>query len=782
MVDCSDASDELNCPCAENEFMCECYKLNPPRCHGVNRCIPMNKYLNNVTDCPDGSDESQYFREVQCSQCNVKLFRFSDASECDRMGFPTCDNSTCYETPSLKCFGSEDCRMTEVICTSFCPNDTSNECNRGFQCADGSLALISQFCDGKIDCPDNSDEISKQPGFTCEKAGTEQNQARSCVLPQRNLFDFVPHCNDKSDICTGSEANCFQCYDKRLFISSKQLCNGVVDCYDYSDECACENSADISVCKSFSKVNSGSDRCGVIEKKKITTNDNIDLPTPISNENAITCQTKWGSVLAILCDGRPQCPDFRDECFNCPNKPAFCSDANPGGCNSQYRLGDRYCDGVEDDAWKIIDNPTKCPKGFDEKNCPQRFTCKAGHRVSIDVNQVCDGKENCDDGSDEQNCGNSSPRSADKELLSSRGEMIKPSWLQYVIWIMAFIVIFGNLYVIHASAKRMRKKNLTQLVRFQYIIFLNIGIADLIMGWYLFAIAIQSAIFGNSYSTTDDHQWRTSTACSVVGSFVLISSEAACFLMVLLLAFLLYNSMRPSIDGNSKSRKKLLGAGIITAWVAAILLAIVPILNGVSDYFVQNTWMVNPFSDKSVWDFNDAKDFVCRLASLTNTEVQTKDWNSISSFLSNDFPEYSPIGNFGYYSATSLCMPRLFVSYGERSWQYTFIVITANLICYVFISLSYLAATKLQVKEQAEEEEIFDEQEERMQKRIARVVFTNVVAWLIICVLVYIGISGTDMSYTAHVVTAIFLIPINSILNPFLFSALTEKPRSVCCW
>ena len=59
-------------------------------------------------------------------------------------------------------------------------------------------------------------------------------------------------------------------------------------------------------------------------------------------------------------------------------------------------MGDRYCDGIEDSAWKYI-HDTVCLQGFDEKWCPKRFKCKANDTVSIDVLQQCDGHPDCDD-------------------------------------------------------------------------------------------------------------------------------------------------------------------------------------------------------------------------------------------------------------------------------------------------------------------------------------------------------------------------------------------------
>ena len=92
------------------------------------------------------------------------------------------------------------------------------------------------------------------------------------------------------------------------------------------------------------------------------------------------CATKFKtSTGAILCDRRPECKDYSDEC-ECSNPPSYCHDA----CHSHFPMGDRYCDGVEDPAWQFINKP-ECPKGFDVLDCPMRFKCKAKGKLSIDV-------------------------------------------------------------------------------------------------------------------------------------------------------------------------------------------------------------------------------------------------------------------------------------------------------------------------------------------------------------------------------------------------------------
>ena len=758
--ECTDASDEDDCSCQPDEFMCQCSKKVPSTCFGQDRCIPINKYLDGVPDCPEGSDETQYVKETECGQCNVTIYRLPSKSACEELS-SLCDSSSCYRVPSLRC-EIGDCSDSEVICTSFCSNHDNLTCNRGFQCADGSLALAHQFCDGKFDCPDNSDELTSQPGHECVEPG------RNCILPQRNLYDNVPHCSDKSDLCMNQSSPCFQCLDKRLTISSSQVCNGVVDCHDASDECLCDESNDSPACQSILFEDDSSSMCGNLagkrNKEQLLAFASIQHPlfAGASETSQIACKSKWGNVLATLCDGRPECNDFRDEC-NCEVKPDFCNDT----CHSFYRLGDRYCDGIEDEAWNFINDPA-CPKGFDETSCPKRFNCNAKTRNSIDVGQICDGIIDCDDGSDEFNCSNPIFTS----IFSSQNEMIENAAIRYIYWILAMSAICGNVYMLITITLWLRKEKLRETIRCQLFIALNISIADFFMGIYLIVIAAQSLRYSGYYESVD-YQWRTSSECAFIGSLAFISVEASCFLMLLLTIFLLYSVCKSPVKATSNLIWKIC-AGL--AWIEAILLATAPFFGKLSRYFVHDVWLSVPVSDRKIWNREELEMLTCRLAKVSKTRYISEEWESSVDFLTTNFPNFAPQGEFGYYSATSICMPEFYVPVGGNSWEYSLTIITINFTCFLLVGVNYFIACKISSRRHENSNDIqAAKQESQLQRRIARIIFTNSVCWISIGVIAYLKIGGIALTDLTYVVSAFFLLPINSALNPFLFSSLPEK-------
>ena len=772
--------------CNETDLICmsNCPADSSKQCNTVFQCDDgclglAFQFCDGTPDCRDKSDEIQYQYGFKCvgvssgRKCVLPQRNLHDnVAQCNDES-DLCKNNSCFQ-----CFDQRLLISTNQVCDGlfdcydlsderFCQNDldqnSSKNLKRNFRCDDNSLGFTYQMCNDVYDCPDGSDEIKYLHGFKCIIFGSD----RKCVLPQQNLHDDVAQCSDESDLCENN--SCFQCFDRRLLISTTQVCDGWFDCYDWSDECLCEQHFNSILCNhrfpvcSLYFANSES-------KHNYTLSSNFEYKDIInvnakSTKSKKICQTRIEDHFpATLCDGRPECSDLSDEC-DCKNPPKFCNLS----CHTNYNIGDRYCDGIEDNFYGITNKPD-CSKGFEEKDCPKRFFCKAGNKLSIDINQKCDGKQDCDNNADEEDCKNTKIN-----LFSSNLEMIASPVLKSCFWIMGIAVICGNFYVIISTTKLLKTAKLNKTSKYQQVLILNISIADSIMGIYLLTIAVYSAYYSGYYGQVD-FEWRSSLRCSIIGSFAVLSSEASCFLLVLLTSSRLYAIYKPFSTLSTSTRKYKLA--IITVWLISVIIAVLPIPYQTSEYFVHGVQFSNRFSRFPIWTKKNITKFACRFAKLSNKTMETNSnvWEFTKSFLKANTPEYSPGFEFGYYGQTSVCMPRFFVKRGEHAWEYSLAIITVNFLCFFFIAISYICifrkSTKNKFKTNNNKKE---KQKSTMQRRISRIIITDFLCWIPICIIAFVKLSGFSVDDVAYIVSAGLLLPINSAFNPILYSSLPDK-------
>ena len=767
IIDCAgEDTDEHNCLCSDDQFTCSCFTNENPTCSRSVGCIPHNFANDGKWDCPGREDDPHLINVhgEDCGTCgDVKILRLDDLEGCAEIGLPNCDISTCGVVPSLMC-EKLGCNLTNAVCLSQCPDNAANmHCKTFFQCANGELILGHKFCNGNTDCSDLSDEVTSGFGFQCSY---DESNPVSCILPQRNIFDGnVAQCFNGLDLIRTEETDrsrFFRCFDKKLYVAKTQLCDGFINCFDLSDECLCRNNLLQPICETrFIHDNPYQLKCGDVNQ-----DCNAFLPNSITDAkcqpNTVLCSSKYGDINATKCDRIPECSDFKDECDSSCDKPL------PGYCNNRtckpfFQMGDRYCDGLNDPSSTLL-NTSRCPDGFDEnpEDCPERFYCKSGNFVSIPKRRINDGIRNCDDGSDER-----------EFLFSSEEELIKSDAIKVFIWTIGIFTLLGNAYVIKSTACIFNTKQLNKILRTNHILVLNLSVADFIMGIYMLIIAVQSVRFSGFYRQVD-LEWRSSTICMAAGILAVISSELSCFVMSILSTFRLFNLLRPikSLTDPIKPWFVL----IILVWIFVIMLAVIPVFPVLENTFQQQLWFSSPFAQNQFLLKNETLTFLCRHISATNrtNNLNGKSWHDIMFYLSNAFPEYSA-KTVSFYGEISVCMPRFYVDNTDTISGYSIFIISLNFISFIYVCVSYIIAYKIMSKRPISKKQA-DIQNQKMQRRIARLLVTDFCCWIPLSVIAYVKFAtNVELPPDLYVVTIAFLLPVNSALNPLLYSSVFEK-------
>ena len=432
-------------------------------------------------------------------------------------------------------------------------------------------------------------------------------------------------------------------------------------------------------------------------------------------------------------------------------------------------MGDRYCNGINDEAWEFLRDSEICPEGFDEKQelcyatrfrCPVNANSKVP-RVSIPITLRGDQVVDCDDGSDEE-----------EKIFSSRTEMIKSPVIKAAIWIMGIVTIVANASVMITTTQILKTKKLHKILRTNHVLILNLSTADFLMGVYLLIISAKSVEFAGIYGNLD-LQWRSSDLCSVVGTIAIISSETSCFIMTILTCFRLVSVLRP-IKSLTDSTKIWF---VLTAfaWMLSAIIAIIPFIPRLEDVFVHFVRFSASFSPNDLLRKDELAAITCRYNSLLkiNNSLNSRSWFDMIAFADNKLEGFEA-RRVGFYAETSVCMPRFFVDNDDIAGSYSIMIISVNFISFWFVCLSYLVIYKL-TSNRPVGKAMIQKQNDKMQKRIARLLVTDFVCWIPLCIVAYITYTGIRLDNYVYAAAIAFFLPVNSALNPVLYSRMIEK-------
>ena len=207
------------------------------------------------------------------------------------------------------------------------------------------------------------------------------------------------------------------------------------------------------------------------------------------------------------------------------------------------------------------------------------------------------------------------------------------------------------------------------------------------MGMYLLTIVY----YLGSFVGIIVFEWRTSLRCSIIGSFAIISSEASCFLMIILTSFRLYKVCKPAASLTSSTLPWKLS--LCVAWLMAIIIATIPIIPQTLHYFGDFYQISNWYYPGRIHQTRlKLANVAIRYAILSNQaiHIDLDDFSSIQNFFDTNFPN-GFVREQSYYSDTNVCIPAFFEDFGSllNILEYTMVIITINFVAFIWIAIAY---------------------------------------------------------------------------------------------
>ncbi|KAK7105392.1 hypothetical protein V1264_016781 [Littorina saxatilis] len=243
-------------------------------------------------------------------------------------------------------------------------------------------------------------------------------------------------------------------------------------------------------------------------------------------------------------------------------------------------------------------------------------------------------------------------------------------------------------------------------------------VSDFLMGVYLAIIGVADGHYLGSY-LWNDVSWRRSVACKVAGFLSMTSSEVSALVVCLITLDRLLVLRFPFSRVRFSKKSGTLASGLV--WVVGVVLALIPLL--------------------------------------------------------------PPTTHWGFYSFNGICIPLPITRKEFPGHDYSFsLLIVFNFVLFMLIAvgqlLIYLSVQKNSLQH-ADRVTKRSSKDQRLAQRLIIIAISDFLCWFPIGLLGILSSTGVSISGEVNVAMAIFVLPLNSAINPFLYTVnkLLEKKR-----
>ncbi|XP_030851126.1 G-protein coupled receptor GRL101-like [Strongylocentrotus purpuratus] len=297
--------------------------------------------------------------------------------------------------------------------------------------------------------------------------------------------------------------------------------------------------------------------------------------------------------------------------------------------------------------------------------------------------------------------------------------------LRIFIWILGGSAFIGNGFVFAYRVFKQKKDRKT-IVQSSFIT--NLAVSDFMMGLYMITIASADIYYRGNYALHAD-EWQSSALCKVAGMLSVISSEASVMFIMMISVDRCIHILLPFKQGLHLSPTAARCSQLII-WCIGTLVSVLPVV--IPAYNKGNFY---------------GQSGVC--LALPLTVDRPAGWHySISLFIG---------ANFVAFLVTLLCNLAMYIRYQQ--------------------SKQMLAQTG---KGSRDDKRLTEDI--KLAWKMSLIVGTDLICWFPIIVMGLLAAAGKlTISAQVYAWTAVFVLPVNSSLNPYLYtlSSLHGKKQKV---
>eukprot|EP00116_Pleurobrachia_bachei_P002420 sb/3462682/ len=414
---------------------------------------------------------------------------------------------------------------------------------------------------------------------------------------------------------------------------------------------------------------------------------------------------------------------------------------------------------------KVCDLVDDCGDRSDEEECMNNFQCsdKSGF---LALSQKCDGRIDCKDLSDE--CNDNCKRKA----VSSNA----------ILGISLAMGIAGFLFGIGSLHKSFQQKSEKSGEYINQMMVLAISCGDLLTSTYLLTITTSHWFHGSNFCE-QQIAWISGIPCTVIGVLNSTGSTISSLAMALISCFRLRSTVRAlryrRSDEVTRELKVKLGSLLAAVTVVSLIVSVFPLLEPFDDWFVNGLVF-----ERDIGLFLGVMDKSRLLKILrgyhgsreTRHGVSGNDisWRTFQDMISEMFSQdYDPVRGkkLSFYGNDPVCMFKAFVLPDDPQVVYVWGYLSFHFLCFVCVAICHVAIGILTERSHVQG----TQRSNALSRKVSMICITDFCCWMpfLICCVLHTA-EVVDMS-PWYQIFSLNILPLNSVLNPILYSNLLTK-------